>query len=92
MIRGYSLTDAAKCCWALENLVKEMHAGDELPLLKIRFGPADTAIALARCLSYETLPLLPKNDATSVAETPLATEVMKGASMEDLYEDIVQSF
>ena len=45
-IRGYNLTDAAKCCWYLENLVKEMHQDDELPLLKIRVAPAEKEDAL----------------------------------------------
>ena len=92
MIRGYNLTDAAKCSWVLEELVKEMHAGDELPLLKIRVGPADTTVALARCLSYDSLPSSPKHGATSVPESLLAADVMKGASMEKLYSEMVQSF
>ena len=71
-------------------LVNRVHVGDKLPILKIRFGPAETAIALARCLSYDTLPPSPRSDATSVPETPLPAHIMKGASMVDLYFDMLE--
>ena len=90
MVRGYNLTRAAKCWWGLERLLNKVHVGDELPILKIRFGPADTAIALARSLSYDTLPPSPRNDVISVAETLLPAHIMMGASMEDLYSDMLE--
>ena len=85
MLRYYNLTKAAKCWRRLEILVEGMHTGDELPLLKMRFAPTDPKAALGRWLSYTTPAPLPKSVAISIAETTFAADMMKGASVEDLY-------
>ena len=92
VIRGYNLTDAAKCAWVLDILTEEMHPDDILPLLRIRIAPGEPTQALARCLTYDALPLPPKHGYTSVRESPFAADVLKGASMQRLYTDVVQSY
>ena len=69
-----------------------MNADDELPLLKMRFAPADGDGAIAFWLYCDSLPLPPRTTAIGSEGNKTRGKIHFGESMEGMYEDVLNLF